>query len=82
MIWVSNMKTTIDIADPLLRRARQLARRRRSTLEAVVEQALRDTFDREREAPRPRKVRTRTFAGNGLHPGLSWDSWSEIRSTA
>ncbi len=35
------MKTTIDIADPLLREARKLANREGTTLRALVEQGLR-----------------------------------------
>jgi hypothetical protein len=35
------MKTTVEIADPLLREARKIAARERTTLRALVEQGLR-----------------------------------------
>ena len=73
------MKTTIDIAEPLLRQAKQLAASRKTTLRAVVEQALREAISRERERPCGAVVRTHTFEGRGLQPGLSWDDWSALR---
>jgi hypothetical protein len=38
------MKTTLDIADPLLRKARKVAARERTTLRALVEQGLRQVM--------------------------------------
>jgi hypothetical protein len=81
-IWVTHMKTTLDIADPILRQARSLAARRNTTLRAVVEQALRDALARERQASNLPKVQTKTFGGNGLQAGLSWDDWGAIRDLA
>lgn len=82
VVWVAHMKTTIDIADALLKQARRLAARRHTTVKAIVEEALRDAFAREESAVQPAPVRTRTFGGNGLQPGLSWDDWSAIRDLA
>jgi hypothetical protein len=76
------MKTTIDIADPLLRRAKQLAARRNTTLKEVLEDALRRTFQAESRASKPPRLRTHTFRGRGLQPGLSWDDWNALRSLA
>jgi hypothetical protein len=73
------MKTTIDIADPILRDAKRLAARRKTTLREVVEQALRDLIAKERERPQKVVIETRTFKGQGLQPGLSWDDWSTLR---
>jgi hypothetical protein len=76
------MKTTIDIADPLLERAKRLAARRGTTLKQVVEEALRDALHAEsKAAPRVRLV-THTFRGHGLRAGLSWDDWSALRDLA
>jgi hypothetical protein len=82
MIWVTHMKTTIDIADPLLRRAKQLAARRHTTLKAIMEEALRRTLNEESRAPAPEPLRTHTFRGRGLQAGLSWDDWNTLRSLA
>ena len=73
------MKTTIDIADPLLAQAKQLASRRRTTLKALIESALREELARARAMPPAAPVRTHTFAGRGLQAGLSWDDWGAIR---
>ena len=73
------MKTTIDISDSLLRRAKRLAARRGLTLRAIVEQAL----DRElsvEESVSKSPLRTHTFKGHGLQPGLSWSDWSALQS--
>ena len=76
------MKTTIEIADAILRRAKQLAARRNTTLRDVIESALRDALERETPSARVREVRTHTFGGNGLQAGLSWEDWSAIRDLA
>ncbi len=73
------MKTTIDIATPLLNRAKRLAEKRRTTLKALVESALRDLLDSDKEPTGPYRLRTLVFKGNGLQPGLSWDDWTTIR---
>jgi hypothetical protein len=76
------MKTTIDIADPLLRQAKRLAARRNTTLRAVIEDALRDAIARE-EVPRaPVALATHTFRGRGLQRGLSWDDFATMRDLA
>lgn len=48
MIWVTHMKTTLDIDDRLLERAKRHAAAQGTTLRAVVEEAL-----RARLTPRP-----------------------------
>jgi len=75
------MKTTIDIADPLLQRAKKLAIRRHATLKAIVEDALREALRTEEQRP-PQVVKTHTFRGRGLQPGLSWDDWGDLRALA
>ena len=73
------MKTTIDIADPILKRAKRLAARREITLKELVEAALRDVLDREGISTGSATVRTPTFKGSGLRPGLTWEDWGTIR---
>jgi len=48
---VTHMKTTIDIADALLIEAKQAAAARGETLRELVEEGLRMTLNRLREAP-------------------------------
>jgi hypothetical protein len=75
------MKTTLDLPDPLLREARKIAQRERTTLRALVEQGLRNVVA-ERKATRPFRLRQVTFKGQGLVPELSWDDWDKIRDVA
>jgi hypothetical protein len=73
------MKTTIEISDALLRRAKQLAVRRKTTLRAVIEHALRDALANEASATPTQPVETHTFNGRGLQPGQSWEDWGTMR---
>ena len=50
MVWVTHMKTTLDIDDHLLERAKRQAAAQGTTLRALVEEAL-----RARLAPRPKE---------------------------
>lgn len=82
MIWVTHMKTTIEISDTLLRRAKKLATKRGTTLKAVIEDALRAELAAAETGAGGTSVRTHTFGGRGLRPGLAWDDWATIRSLA
>jgi hypothetical protein len=75
------MKTTLDIADPLLREARKIAARERTTLRALVEQGLRNIIA-ERKTARPFRLRLVTFNGQGLVPELRYADWDKIRDLA
>jgi hypothetical protein len=75
------MKTTLDISDPLLREARKIATRDRTTLRALVEQGLRKIIA-ERKAGRHFKLRIITFKGQGLVPELRDADWEKIRDLA
>ena len=72
------MKTTIDIADDLLDRARGQARREKKTLKQVVEEALRRQLDTDTPANTFR-YRPHTFKGKGLQPGIVERDWDTIR---
>jgi hypothetical protein len=75
------MKTTVDIADPLLRRASKLAARRGTTLKALFEDALRKELEADEGRART-PVRTHTFGGRGLQPGMAWGDWATTRALA
>jgi hypothetical protein len=66
------MRTTIRLDDDLLAEAKQLAARTRRSLNAVIEDALREMLAR-REQPARTVVRLTTFRGNGLRPGVDLD---------
>jgi Bacterial antitoxin of type II TA system, VapB len=82
VVWVTHMKTTIDIADALLRQAKRIAARRHSTLREVIEGALRDSFAREESDAAGGPVQTHTFRGRGLQQGVSWTDWATLRALA
>jgi hypothetical protein len=72
------VKTTLDISDPLLREARSVATRERTTLRALVEQGLRRVLADRKRKPKFR-LRKATFKGQGLHPDVKGLSWDQIR---
>lgn len=75
------MKTTIDLPDSLLEELRRAARRQRTTMRALVEQALRRALAEKRE-PREFRLRRVTFGGEGLVEDLAGASWDQVRRRA
>lgn len=75
------MKTTIEIADPLLRKARRVAAREGVTLRALVERGLSRVVS-ETKAPIPFKLRRATFKGKGLQADFRNASWEALREAA
>lgn len=74
------MKTTLEINDPLLQRAKRLAAERNTTLRMVIETALRQYLDTTDEGHRPSfRLRRHTFRGRGLQAGLDEHDWAAIR---
>ena len=76
----AHMKTTIEISDPLLRQAKRIASRERTTVRALVEQGLRRELA-ERRRGAGFRLRRVTFRGRGLQPGLDY-SWSRLSALA
>jgi Bacterial antitoxin of type II TA system, VapB len=75
---VSNMKTTIDIADDLLARAKRQAEREKRTLKEIVEEALRRQLA-STGGPRGFKYRPHIVKGKGLQPGIAEGNWDQVR---
>ena len=73
------MKTTIEIADALLRDARKLAAREGLTLRALVEKGLRRVIAEGNQNRATFKLRAATFKGKGLQAELRGASWEKIR---
>jgi hypothetical protein len=72
------MKTTIEISDPLLREVRRVARREGVTLRALVERGLRHIVAETRHEL-PFKLRRASFKGKGRHRELGDASWERLR---
>ena len=75
---VPHMKTTIDIADDVLTRAKQQARREGKTLREVVDRALRQQLAAP-DAHRAFKLKRHPFKGRGRHPGGAEGDWQNVR---
>lgn len=72
------MKTTVEIADPILREARKVATREGTTVRSLVEEGLRRVLAEKRSKP-PFRLRLVTSGGRGLRPEIRDLGWDEIR---
>lgn len=75
---VAHMKTTIDIADDLLLRAKQEAKAFQTTLRSLIEAGLREILGRSSAAKQSR-VEPVTYRGEGLQPGLRGKGCEAVR---
>jgi hypothetical protein len=73
---VTHMKTTIEISQPLLLRAKARARERRITLRSLIEESLAIALDQPQLATRVQPV---TFKGKGLSREFEGASWDQLR---
>jgi hypothetical protein len=78
---VTHMKTTIEIATPLLERAKRLAARENTTLRELVEAGLRRVLE-ERKSRQPFVLRDARVGGKGLGPEFQEANWQQIRDAA
>ena len=75
---VTHMKTTIEIADDVLARARRVATRERKTLRQLIEEALRQRLTLPHPA-QPFRLKKHTFAGQGRHPAIAEGQRDTVR---
>jgi hypothetical protein len=68
------MRTTINIHDELLRKAKETALRRHCTLGRLIEDALRKSLARKSSSAPAKPTRLPTSGGRGLQPGVDLDS--------
>lgn len=72
------MKTTIEIDDELLRRAKIRAAEERSTLRSVLEDALRRLLNEHDERPSGYRMADRRVHGRGLQPQFEGHTVTEL----
>lgn len=77
---VTHMKTTIEISDAILERAKAVAAREGITLRALVEDGLRQVLRSRRAGVF--KLRDAAVDGNGLTPEFQDASWEKLRDAA
>jgi hypothetical protein len=75
---VTHMKTTIEIATPVLDEARALARRQGVTLRVLVEEGLRMVL-RERAGRKRFRLKKASFRGRGAQKGIVEGRWEAVR---
>jgi hypothetical protein len=73
------MRTTVRMEDDLLRRAKEIAAQRDTTLTAILEQALREWLDRQRRSRGRRRVELPVSrCEGGLLPGVNLDDTADL----
>ena len=77
---LTHMRTSIDLPDALMARAKRLARRRGTTLRALIEEGLLAVL--KSQASEPFRLPDTSFRGDGMVDGLSEADWSRIRDLA
>jgi predicted transcriptional regulator len=77
---LTHMRTSVDLPDALLARAKRLARRRGTTLRALLEEGLLAVL--KSSTDQPFRLPDTTFQGDGLVEGLSETDWGRIRDLA
>lgn len=75
---VNHVKTTVEIADPLMVAARRLAHARKTTVRALIEAGLRRILE-EQEHDTPFRLRDASFQGEGLSPEFAEGGWQRMR---
>ncbi len=71
------MKTTVEISDELLMRAKRVAADEGSTLRQLIESGLRNELGR-RQGHRY-TMQDASFGGQGVQPGVTEGDWAQIR---
>ncbi|MEN6506640.1 MAG: type II toxin-antitoxin system VapB family antitoxin [Planctomycetaceae bacterium] len=73
------MRTTLDLSDSLLQRAKELAARTGRPLREIVEDALRESLSRESQVSSGKRVRLPVSTqAPGLCPGVDLDHTSSL----
>ncbi len=74
------MKTTVDLSDDLLRAAKEVAGKERTTLRALLEEGLRWALGKRKQRT-SFKLRDASVSGKGVQQGVVEGNWSEFRDS-
>lgn len=72
------MRTTINLPDDLLADLKRLAVASRTTVTALIEDALRDTLSKRRRKGRKKREELPTYGEQGLQPGVDLDDTAAL----
>ncbi len=75
----THMKTTVELPDDLLAKAKDVAAREHTTLRTLIEEGLRWALARRRKHVERFTLRDAGVSGRGVRPGLDEGNWNEIR---
>lgn len=75
----SNMKTTVDIPDDLLKEAKAVAATEQVTLRSLVEEGLRWVLSRRRRQTERFVLREAAVSGKGARDGIDEGNWEQMR---
>ncbi len=73
------MKTTVDIAEPVLAEAERVAIEEQTTLSSLINEALRKLIASRPEAQKPFALKDKSVDGNGLMPEFQEATWQQLR---
>jgi len=79
MIWFTHMKTTVEIAEDLFARTREVAQREGTTLRNLIEEGLRAALARREQQVPVYQWPDLSVAGEGLDPEIDEGSWEPLR---
>ena len=75
----THMKTTVEIPDDLLDKAKQVAATENVTLRSLIEEGLRWVLARRGKRSQRFTLRDAGVTGGGIREGLTEGDWNEIR---
>jgi hypothetical protein len=78
MIWLTHMKTTVEISEDLFARTREVAQREGTTLRSLIEEGLRAALA-QREQKTAYQWPDLSVDGEGVSPEIDEGSWEPLR---
>jgi Ribbon-helix-helix protein, copG family len=72
------MRTTIYLPDDLLTQVKKLAAESRTSVTALIEDALKERLARRKLSPKSKGVNLTTYGAGGLLPGIDLDDTSAL----
>ena len=76
---VVRVKTTVDIAEAMLREAKLIAAREGTTLKALVEEGLRHVIEERAKERTAFRLRDCSYGSGGGVPGIDINDWMSMK---